>query len=395
MRKIAVRILYPFLIAVFALLSCSEEEVIKPEMPRQNDQTLFMYMPWSSNLTSYFHNNIADFEKAIGQGILSNERVIVFFSTSPTEATMFELLYENGQCLRDTLKNFTNPPVTSAEGISSILTDVKTFAPANRYAMIISCHGMGWLPVTDTKTLRSGEAYHWENEGVPLTRFFGGLTSEYQTEVSTLAQGIKNAGIKMEYIMFDDCYMSTVEVAYDLKDVTRYLIASPTEVMAYGFPYADMGKYLVGEVNYQGISNSFYEFYSNYSQMPCGTIGVTDCSELENLASIMKEINNRYKFETDMTGSIQTMDGYTPVIFFDYADYVSKLCRDEALLAMFTEQFERTVPSDYKKHTPSYYTMTKGKIDIKRFSGITISDPSLHSLALSAKTETAWYRATH
>ena len=40
-----------------------------------------------------------------------------------------------------------------------------------------------------------------------------------------------------QFIMFDDCYMSSMEVAYDLKDVTDYIIASTSEVMAYGMPY--------------------------------------------------------------------------------------------------------------------------------------------------------------
>ena len=69
-----------------------------------------------------------------------------------------------------------------------------------------------------------------------------------------------------------------VEVAYDLKDVTDYLIGSTSEVMAYGMPYAEIGQYLIGKVDYEGICDGFYSFYSNYSEMPCGTIAVTDCS---------------------------------------------------------------------------------------------------------------------
>ena len=60
-------------------------------------------------------------------------------------------------------------------------------------------------------------------------------------------------------------------------------------------------------------------FYSNYVT-PCGTIGVTDCSELDNLAAIMKEINQRYTFNEELTGELQRLDGYTPTIFFDYGD---------------------------------------------------------------------------
>lgn len=156
-------------------------------------------------------------------------------------------------------------------------------------------------------------------------------------------------------------------------------------------PYAEIGQYLIGKVDYAGICDGFYSFYSTYST-PCGTIAVTDCSELDNLATIMKEINHRYTFDPSLTSSLQRLDGYYPVIFFDYGDYVSKLCPDETLVARFNEQLNRTVP--FKRNTEYFYSMSRGEVKINTFSGITISDPSTHSLA-SKKEETAWYAATH
>lgn len=49
--------------------------------------------------------------------------------------------------------------------------------------------------------------------------------------------------------------------------------------------------------------------------MPCGTLAVTDCSELDNMATIMKSINERYVFDDSLQGELQELDGYTPVIF--------------------------------------------------------------------------------
>lgn len=386
--KVMKRFLLLILLVVpLAFTSCEQED-----WPVKTDQTVLMYLPWSSNLKSYFETNISDFESVVERNILKNERVVVFFCTSPTEAVLFELAYDNGKCIRKPLKIYHNPAFTTATGITSILNDVKTLAPANRYAMTIGCHGMGWIPVPTAQARSIGQKKHWEYEGVPMTRYFGGLSPEYQTNTTTLAEGIANAGIKMEYILFDDCYMASVEVAYDLKEVTDYLIASPCEIMAYGMPYAEIGPHLLGKVNYESICDAFYEFYKNYEEMPCGTIGVTVCSELENLAVTMKEINNQYTLPSSSLYTIQTMDGYTPTLFFDCGDYVAKLCTDAGLLARFEEQLERTIP--YKRHTDYYYTMNKGKIKINTFSGATISDPSTNSYA-TEKYQTAWYKATH
>ena len=143
-------------------------------------------------------------EKAIQEKGLENERVIVFLSTSSSEAEMFEITLNNGSCKRNVLKEYVNPPFTTEVGLTNILRDMKTFAPAESYSMIIGCHGMGWLPVVQSRSKAKEEfVYHWDYENVPMTRFFGGLTAEYQTDIKSLASGIANAGMKMEYILFD------------------------------------------------------------------------------------------------------------------------------------------------------------------------------------------------
>lgn len=224
-----------------------------------------------------------------------------------------------------------------------------------------------------------------------MTRYFGGLTQEYQIETSVLAQAILESGITMEYILFDDCYMSSIEVAYDLKDVTKYLIASPTEVMAYGFPYHECGKYLIGNVDYKGVIQAFYEFYSQYTY-PYGTAAVTNCQELEQLANIVKRINIENQNNNISANSIQVMDGYTPAIFFDFEDYINKICNDIVLLDEFSNQLRKTIL--FKCHTPQYYSAFKGILPINHYSGITTSDPSSNRLS-NPKIYTRWYKATH
>lgn len=104
---------------------------------------------------------------------------------------------------------------------------------------------------------------------------------------------------------------------------------------------------------------------------------------IDHLAAIMKDINSQYTFDTTLTGSLQRLDGYSPVIFFDCGDYVSKLCSNQELLAQFNEQLNRTVP--FKRNTDYFYSMSRGKVKIETFSGITISDPSTNDLASAKK----------
>lgn len=133
---------------------------------------------------------------------------------------------------KECIKRVCKSSFTTEAGLTDILRDMRTFAPAESYSMIIGCHGMGWLPVVQSRSKAKEDfVYHWDYENIPMTRFFGGLTAEYQTDISTLAKSLSNNGLLMEYILFDDCYMSSLEVAYELRHVTNYMIACPTEVM--------------------------------------------------------------------------------------------------------------------------------------------------------------------
>lgn len=301
-----------------AVVSCDDDtdepDPVTP--PATVSRTLLMYLPWSTDLTNYFYNNISDMKKAIAAQGLDGQRVLVFMCTTATEAQLFELVPDGSGCRQVKLRDYSSPSYTTAEGIASILADVKAEAPAEHYAMTIGCHGMGWVPVSQSRAMRLAprQGYHWDAGGGPLTRFFGGRTPSVQTDITTLAEGIEGAGMHLDFILFDDCYMSSVEVAYDLRHVTDYLIVCPTEIMAYGMPYAEVGAELLGEPDYEAVCSKFLDFYSSYTY-PYGTIGVTRTSELDSLARVLRKIEVACDLDASLLPSLQRMDGYRPPIF--------------------------------------------------------------------------------
>ena len=406
--------LLALLLSALVLVACDDKNTY--EEPVAPEQTLLMYFPWSGNdsgstgLLSHFLTNIDDMEEAIRYNAPEGCRVLVYLverkvetgiggaTNTYFEGSLQELKARGGKVERVQLTSYRDPDMTEAEQIARLLKDVQAYAPAPRYAMTIGCHGMGWIPATATKAVsREGaEREYWEYEGAEQTRWFGGMTAEFQTEIPTLAEAIRRAGMKMEYILFDDCYMSSVEVAYELKDVTDYLIGSTSEIMAEGFPYTEIGALLLGEVDYEGICESFYQYYMERNSYPCGTVAVTVCRELEALAEVMKRINAASE---ELTASelsqVQVLDGYDPCRFYDLGDYVNFYCKDAALRGEFERQLERAVPAAFRRHTPTFYSMTSGETDINAFSGITTSDPSLSPLVVDVKGSTAWWKATH
>lgn len=402
-------------------------------------QTVFMFFPWSNNLLSDFRRTVEDMQTVVAQRSMKDERIVVFMATSEREAVLFELKKQNGRCLTDTLRHYSDRPFTSRQWLTSLFSEVITLAPASRYGMVVGCHGLAWVPVQGQRNARKrlgsqerideednlykeerldkegDDLMHFEVQGPVTTRFIGGTYPETQIETTDLADAMADAGLHTEYILFDACYMSSVEVAYELKDVTHYLIASPTEVLSYGFPYITMGKHLLGTPNYKGIADSFISFYSSY-YLPYGTVAVTDCTQLDALAAIAQQINaaateqinvaaaeptnaaSEGKLNTARSGKnvpngVQIMDGYSPTLFYDLGHLMSLKDAGTVLTAAFAEQIEKTVP--YKGHTGQYFTTLKdAPVDIKHYSGLNTSQGSLNHMA-DRLSETAWYKATN
>lgn len=390
-------------------------------------QTVFMFFPWSNNLLSDFRRTVEDMQTVVAQRSMKDERIMVFMATSEREAVLFELKKQNGRCLTDTLRRYSDRPFTSRQWLTLLFSEVMTLAPASRYGMVVGCHGLAWVPVQGQRNARKrlgsqeridkegDDLMHFEVQGPVTTRFIGGTYPETQIETTDLADAMADAGFHTEYILFDACYMSSVEVAYELKDVTHYLIASPTEVLSYGFPYITMGKHLLGTPNYKCIVDSFISFYSSYN-LPYGTVAVTDCTQIDALAAIAQQINaaateqinvaaaeptnaaSEGKLNTARSGKnvpngVQIMDGYSPTLFYDLGHLMSLKDAGTVLTAAFAEQLGKTVP--YKGHTSQYFTALKdAPVDIKHYSGLNTSQGSLNHMA-DRLSETAWYKATN
>ncbi|MGP1493268.1 MAG: clostripain-related cysteine peptidase [Prevotella fusca] len=403
-----------FLLQLTVLLvftSCHREDPTPdptPQPPTEAENTIFVYMPWSGSpgsLYPFFQKNLTDIKQAVeSQGGLGDKHLIVFISDSPSKGSLINVKYQQGRCVDDTVAVFNNTlasqQLNSANWITTVLKRVQAYAPARSYSMIVGCHGMGWIPGNSgTRSRYTTSAFRRRDvERLPLTRWFGGDT--YKTDISTFDKGIEQSGIgKMQYILFDDCYMSTIEVAYELRHSAKHIIACPTEIMAHGMPYdllwTELSK---SSPDYGSICDTFYNFYISYSY-PYGTIGVIDCSQIDGMVDIMKSINHSGNLVSVSEDDVQIMDGYQPAMFFDMGDYVRKIAKNEtALLARFERQLSLLVP--YKRNTPSFFTEVRSPgvgdvLPINTYSGITISDLSSNTMVKKVLAHSPYYKATH
>lgn len=396
--------------------SCSEEAF---DTDSVNKQTILVFYPWtgdksSTGLLGYLQNNIDSIcDGIIDRKGLNNSRVLVFLSDKYNHSMLYDLQYNatTKSVDRVPLKEYEGASYASAEGIADILNEVKTQANALNYALIVGVHGCGWTyasdwsrypyyarpSVTRPRDNNFSGIQFGPDPNAPLTRFFGSVSlAENAMDISTLAEGIRESGLKMQYILFDACYMSNIETAYELKDVTNYMIASGSEIMAAGLPYRSMWSYLNSATpNYSGIVSTSVNFYKN-SSAPFCNLAAIDCRQVEKLASVMKEINAQYQLSASVSlDSIQHLDGFRPNLFYDLETYVDSLHPSGYLLDQFKSQLKLTIKAS--DHTDEAYTCiySSDSFKIKNYCGITISDPSQHSVAIKGREKTGWWKATH
>lgn len=384
--------------------SCSHDHGQDETISAQN--AILIFMPWSGSETSkglYYNlqKNLSDIESAIvADNGLGTTQVFVCLANSHTETWLYEITYENAACSHKTIASYNSKDCATANGISAIINDVKKHTQAPQLSMIIGCHGSGWTSKSDWqnypykakpwKNLYSGNA----NTTYPLTRFFGSVNDmDYAIDITTLAEGIAATDTKMQYILFDNCYMANIETAYELKDVTNYMIASTSEIMAIGLPYEKMWKYLAMPApDYKSIVDAYYNFYASYDY-PYGTLSAIDCTAIDALAQTMRQINATYTFAPTLTDSLQILGGFEPTIFYDFGDYADKLCGDDKLKQQFNSQLAKVVI--YSKTTQQIYSYIYSysgpkKITVNHFSGITTSAPSTNPVATKGLGRMKW-----
>jgi hypothetical protein len=111
---------------------------------------------------------------------------------------------------------------------------VKTY-PANNVAVVVWNHGMGW----------SGIAHDQDSHEYMRVQDVAWALRQGQ---KTLSKVNKKAS-KFAIVDFDACLMGTIEVAYEIADSTKFMVASEETEPGQGMPYADYLEPLVRNPN--------------------------------------------------------------------------------------------------------------------------------------------------
>ena len=203
-------------------------------------RTVLVYMAAQNSLGKYNYHEADSAEIMAAKDQLSNEKQLLIFidvDTAPVlykvtaEADEPEVLYtwENDVCS-------TNPEV-----FQEVLEKMVEFCPSDEYGLVMWSHADGWLPATETDYDAFTETVSTASSllafGIDSGPNGNLGDSGAQMDIADMAAAIEAVGVKMKFIFFDACLMQGLEVAYELKDVTEFLVAAPIATPGAGSYY--------------------------------------------------------------------------------------------------------------------------------------------------------------
>ncbi len=351
-------------LVVGSLVSCAVEGLdgdVEVLEPNQSEHTLVMYMFADNNLVGDMMSNIYNAEKGLMKSLPSS-RLVVYLDKADT-TVLYELKYlpyGDGEHIRHckVLKGYEKQDSSNPNVMCAVLGDVRELAPSKSYGLVVSGHGTGWFPKPSSGTSYSdqrvaakegsvGQEYKFGHLGEDsMTRFVGydNGSSESSMASNDLVEGLRD--MHFDYIMFDACFMGSVEFLYDLRGAADYIISSPVEVMNAGMPYEDIVPlFFAPGRDIRRVGETIVDVYKNtgFSTKKSVAVSIVDCSKLENLANELAyiyrcaskgdesepaEVLNRLVDQS----RLQPLDRVEPTAFYDLDDFGLELCGDDELL---------------------------------------------------------------
>ena len=392
-----------WLLAAATLAACSKE-VSGYDPPALADRTVLLYMPGQS-LIAYYENNIQGIRTAVTDRALGKGRMLVCWQPEKqTSAVMQEIYYDrNKRCSEaKTLKTYDDFDAGDPAAVQQLFADAAELAPARNYGLIIGCHGKAWIPASGGVLPRSmlpADDVWTMAPGAKPTRSFG--DTGYELDITELAAALEAQRFRFDYLIFDDCFMANIETLYDLRRAVDYIVASPCEIMAAGFPYDRIVPHLFeGNGVFDGLEKACWEFWNFYEndwdtvqrneQSGCISLAVT--ARLDALATEMRQIKDKKQpFDID---ALQYYKGNATKLFYDLEHYVTLCCNDQGAIDSFQAQMELAFPVSCRHHTKYFYSAYDAiKHPVNYYSGVSVSEPS--TVYAAENRQTNWYRDTH
>lgn len=361
-----------FVVSFFMLtfvVACQEENTYPPQpnpqpQPERALRTVLVYMAADNSLSSGMDFAQIDLDE-IFEGASSvdteHNNLIVYIDRHKAEYPELIRLCRNTdhEMVMDTLKTYEyGRNSVGIEEMKEVYAQIFSDFPAESYGLVLWSHGEGWLPYDSANT-----------------RWFGQDKSNYMN-ISDLYEAMTVLP-HLDFLLFDACFMQSIEVAYELRNCTDYILGSPTEIPGPGAPYDKVVPAFFSNTDDAEtlVKNIASAYYTPYAEIYTDTkptendpwtggvsIGILKCGELERLADATRHLLTTPGYVTSVS-SIKTDDflyydrGGRRNYYFDFGNLMSAIAPESAEYMEWKQAFDAAMV--YFQTTAKNYSMSE------------------------------------
>lgn len=244
------------------LTSCHHDD----DTPEDNTarRTVLVYMAAENNLTRFATEDLEEM-KTGSLKLAEDQNLVIYVDKAGSLTTPYIVRAKNGEMV-DTIfmkEALSADPTT----LQDVIQYTREHFPAKSYGLLLWGHASGWLVSTKDSISRT------RGSSILEPKAYGGATGNnsssssgnYWMNIVPMAKAIQN-GMGSDHLSFifgDCCSFGCLEVAYELRNVTDYVIGSPAEVPDMGAPFdlivPDM--FIETDNFYAKIIDHYFDYY--------------------------------------------------------------------------------------------------------------------------------------
>lgn len=382
-------------------VSCEDNEDTPRPEPLDGSRTVLVYIVADHNGLNENDNN-RDFADRDIQEMLQGMKSVdtslfnlLVYVDDNNAPVLFRIGKDSkGNTYKDILKEYNEQVSTDVSVMKEVLNRAFYEYPADSYGLVYWSHGEGWIPYPLRATSKASTRWIGQDCG----------DGDSRMDISEFASVLASAP-HMDFIMFDACFMLSVEVAYELREFTDYYIGSPSENPGPGAPYDQIVPLMFRKNAAIEMAMGYFDTYNalyrdgieiaNDNWTGGTAIGVLRTEALEDLAEATKKALTGATM--DNAGLRQHVFNYDKrsafssyyVGYFDLVGMMDNLLSEDAF-TVWKKTFDAAL--SYWNTTERIYSMYAYMFSMKGALGVTHYIPNANnSTALSAYRSTAWY----
>lgn len=324
------------LILVMSLVSCGTDEILP--IP-QYDRLVCFYIVADNGLSLQADRFLSDITTYCKNGNVNNKEKLVIYINDKTGCYMYESS-TNGLMK---VWNSHNVNSTDKNIIRQVLASMSCKYPSKETGLILWSHGLGWLPKGND------------------TRSFGD-DQGFSVDIYELAESFP---LKYDYIIFDACFMGSLEVFAEMYECCNYMVSSPCIVPAEGIIDTISISSILQESDIRTRLTQVCKHYADVYSQKDTSVTLVNMGEFENVLNACKNIS--VNTEIMHNKGLLKYEFRNNDVFYDFGS----LAQEKSFLANFIIDAEKTgnydsycgisiyIPQDCNKDYISPYTNTR------------------------------------